>query len=280
MSNPIADPLVEVADSDANGELVRIEATVEGAVTVTLNRPQRKNAFDANLIAAVAQAFETLQGAEGVRIVFLRGAGGMFSAGADLDWMRAAADRSEADNRDDAMEMARMFKALWDIPALTVALVEGGAFGGGVGLVAACDMAVTTADAKFCFSETRLGLIPATISPYAVQAIGPRAARALFASARTFDAAYAEKIGLVSEVVADAAGLAAAQARLAGEIMACAPGAIADSKKLVTDIAGKPIDHGVMEETARRIAAARVGPEGQEGVRAFLERRKPSWAEG
>jgi methylglutaconyl-CoA hydratase len=280
MSNPIADPLVEVADSDANGELVLIEATVEGAVTVTLNRPGRKNAFDANLIAAMSQAFETLQGAEGVRIVFLRGAGAMFSAGADLDWMRAAAGRSEADNRDDAMELAKMYKALWDIPALTVALVEGGAFGGGVGLVAACDMAVATADAEFCFSEARLGLIAATLSPYAIQAIGPRAARALFATGRTFDAAYAEKIGLVSEVAADAAGLEAAKARLAAEIMACAPGAIADSKKLVTDVTGRSIDHGLMEETAHRIAAARAGPEGQEGVQAFLERRKPSWAQG
>jgi methylglutaconyl-CoA hydratase len=278
MSNPIVDPLVEVVDTSATSDLVRIEATVEGAATVVLNRPERKNAFDADLISAMEEAFRTLQGAEGVRVVFIRGAGGMFSAGADLEWMRAAADRSESDNRDDAFEMAKMLKQLWDIPALTVALVEGGAFGGGAGVAAACDLAVATASSRFSFSEVRLGLIPATISPYVVQAIGPRAARGLFATGRVFDAAHAERIGLVSEVVADAAALDAAHDRIAQEIMACAPGAVADAKRLVSDVYGREIDHGLMEETARRIAAARVGDEGQEGVRAFLERRKPAWA--
>ncbi len=280
MSNPIADPLVEVQDTDVNNQLVRIEATVEGVVTVVMNRPARKNAFDDRLIAALAEAFETLHGAEGVRVVFVRGEGGIFSAGADLDWMRAAAERSESDNRADAMAMARMLKALWDIPALTVALIEGGAFGGGAGLAAVCDMAIATETATFSFSEARLGLIAATISPYVIKAIGPRASTALFTTARVFDAAYAEKIGLVGEVVADAGALAGAQARIAGEIMACAPGAIAASKQLVKDVDGKQIDHGLLEETSRRIAAIRVAPEAQEGLRAFLDRRKPSWAEG
>ncbi|CAN5448096.1 enoyl-CoA hydratase-related protein [soil metagenome] len=278
MTNPIADPLVEVPDTDLDNTLVRIEATVEGVAMVTINRPERRNAFDARLIAALHEAFETLQGAEGVRVVFLRGAGGMFSAGADLDWMREAADRTESDNRDDAYAMAKMLKSLWDIPALTVALVEGGAFGGGAGLAAACDMAIATADAKFSFSEVRLGLIAATISPYVVGAVGPRMARALFATGQVFNAAYAEKVGLVTEVVADAAGLEAVRARIATEMMACAPGAVADSKKLVEDVAYKPIDD-VMEETAKRIARTRVSPEGQEGVRAFLDKRKPSWAQ-
>jgi len=278
MSNPIADPLVEVTDTDASSDLVRMESTPQGAVTITMNRPARRNAFDAELIAAMAQAFETVGSAEGVRVVFLRGEGGMFSAGADLDWMRAAADRSESDNRDDAYEMARMLKALWDIPALTVALVEGGAFGGGAGVAAACDLAVATAAARFSFSEVRLGLIPATISPYVVQAIGQRAARGLFATGQVFDADHALRIGLITEVAADAAGLAAVKQRIAAEIMACAPGAVADAKRLVDDVAGKPIDRGLMEETARRIARARVGDEGQDGVRAFLERRKPAWA--
>lgn len=280
MSNPIADPLVEGVDVSATANLVRLDATGEGAVTVTLNRPQRKNAFDADLISALEEAFRTLQAQEHVRVVFVRGAGGTFSAGADLDWMRAAADRTEADNRADAFEMAKMLKALWDIPALTVALVEGGAFGGGAGLAAACDLAVATAEAKFSFSEVKLGLVAATISPYVVQAIGPRAARALFATARVFDAAYADKIGLVSEVVADSAALEAARDRIAKEILACAPGAVADSKRLVTNVFARPIDHHLMELTAHRIAQARVGAEGQEGVRAFLERRKPSWLEG
>ncbi|MBP6546916.1 MAG: enoyl-CoA hydratase/isomerase family protein [Phenylobacterium sp.] len=277
MTNPIADPLVEVADSDIDATLVRIEATVEGVAIVTINRPERRNAFDARLIAALHEAFETLQGAEGVRVVFVRGAGGTFSAGADLDWMREAADRTESDNREDAYAMAKMLKSLWDIPALTVALVEGGAYGGGAGLAATCDIAVSTADAKFSFSEVRLGLIAATISPYVVGAVGPRTARALFATGSVFDAAYAEKVGLITEVVADAAGLDAACARIATEMMACAPIAVADSKKLVEDVAYRPIAD-MMEETARRIARTRVSPEGQEGVRAFLDKRKPSWA--
>ena len=278
MTNPIADPLVEVPDTDLDNTLVQIEATVEGVAMVTINRPARRNAFDARLIAALHEAFETLQGAEGVRVVFLCGAGGMFSAGADLDWMREAADRTESDNRADAYAMAKMLKSLWDVPALTVALVEGGAFGGGAGLAATCDMAIATADAKFSFSEVRLGLIAATISPYVVGAVGPRTARALFATGQVFDAAYAEKVGLITEVVADVTALDAARARIATEMMACAPGAVADSKKLVEDVAYKPIED-VMEETAKRIARTRVSPEGQEGVRAFLDKRKPSWAQ-
>jgi methylglutaconyl-CoA hydratase len=278
MSNPIADPLVELPDTSPTADLVRLEATESGAVTVLMNRPHRKNAFDADLISALAEAFETLRGAEGVRVVFLRGAGGTFSAGADLDWMRAAVDRTESDNREDAYAMAHMLKALWDLPQLTVALVEGGAFGGGVGVAAACDLAVATADAKFSFSEVKLGLIPATISPYVVAAIGPRAARGLFATGQVFDAEHALRIGLVGEVVADAHALTAAKDRIAAEMIACAPGAVADAKQLASDVYAHKIDHGLMEETAKRIAAARVGEEGQEGVRAFLERRKPAWA--
>jgi methylglutaconyl-CoA hydratase len=276
MTNPIADPLVENIDTDATSSLVRIEATPEGVATITINSPATKNAFDAQVIAALAQAFETMHGAEGVRIVFLQGEGGVFSAGANLEWMAAAAELSESDNREDALAMAGMLKALWDIPALTVAVVQGGAFGGGAGLAAACDLAIAVDDAKFSFSEVRLGLIAATISPYVVRAIGPRQARALFATGRVFDAAYAEKIGLVSEVVATSE-VAAAKARLAREIMACAPGAVADSKRLVDDVFGRRIDHGLMDDTARRIAARRTGDEGQEGVKAFIERRKPSW---
>lgn len=276
MTNPIADPLVEVTDTDADSRFVDLDAMQEGVAFVTIKRAARRNAFNAELIAALHEAFETLQGAEGVRVVFLRGDGGTFSAGADLEWMRDAIERTEADNRDDAMQMARMLKSLWDIPALTVALVEGGAFGGGAGLAAACDMAVATADAKFSFSEVRLGIVAATISPYVVAAIGPRNARALFATGQVFDAAHAEKIGLVSEVVADAAALDAARDAIAAGMMACGPIAVAESKKLVEDVAYRPIEE-VMEETARRIARARVSEEGQEGVRAFLEKRKPNW---
>ncbi len=277
MPNPIADPFVEVPDTDATSHLALTEATPEGAVTVTLNRAAKKNAFNAELIGALREAFETLRDQPGVRIVFLRGAGGAFSAGADLEWMRDAIDRTESDNRDDAMQMAIMLKHLHDIPALTVALVEGGAFGGGAGLAAACDMAIATADAKFAFSEVKLGLIAATISPYVVTAIGPRKARRLFSTGEVFDAAIAREIGLIDEVVADAAALDAAAAKLSADILACAPGAVAESKKLVDEVVGRDLDHSLMSHTAHRIAAQRVSDEGQDGVRAFLDRRKPGW---
>jgi methylglutaconyl-CoA hydratase len=279
MPNPIADPLVEVIDTDAQSDLVRMDATPEGAVTVTINRAARKNAFNAEVIAGLNQAFETLEGADGVRVVFLAGAGGTFSAGADLEWMRDAADFSEADNREDAMAMATMLRRLHHLPALTVALVEGAAFGGGAGLAAACDLAVATADARFAFSEVRLGLIAATISPYVIAAIGPRRARSLFATGRVLDATFAQAIGLVDEVVVDAAAVAVAKDRITAEIMACAPGAVAESKRLVDAVAGRPIDRALMEDTAHRIARIRVSEEGQEGVRAFLARRPPAWTQ-
>ena len=279
MTNEIAHPMVEFPDVSATTELVHISATQAGAVTVTMNRPARKNAFNEDLISALSEAFDTLAGAEGVRVVFIRGAGGTFSAGADLDWMRAAVDRTEADNRADAFEMAKMLKALHELPALTVALVEGGAYGGGGGLAAACDLAVAAADAKFSFSEVKLGLIAATISPYVIEAVGPRMARALFATARIFDADYACRIGLITDVVVDAAALQAEARRIAGEMLACAPGAVEASKRLVADVTGRVIDRDLMDLTAHRIASTRVGEEGQEGVRAFLERRKAAWAE-
>lgn len=279
MANEITSKFVRGVDAGPPG-LVEMQDTAAGVVVVTLNRPERKNAFNAELIAAMAEAFETLRVSEHVRVVFLRGAGGTFSAGADLDWMRAAADRSEGDNREDARLMANMLKDLWDIPALTCALIEGGAYGGGAGLAAACDLAIATEDTKFSFSEVRLGLIPATISPYVVQAIGPRNARALFATGLVFNARYAREIGLITEAVADTQELDAAMERVAESAMACAPGAVAESKRLVADVHGHAIDNRLMDMTARRIAAARVGAEGQEGVRAFLERRKPSWAAG
>lgn len=278
MTNPIADPLVEVPDTDALSPLVTLEATPEGIAFVTINRPQKKNAFNAEVIAALAEHFETLRDADGVRLVFLRGSGGAFSAGADLEWMRSAADWTVSENRDDAMLLAEMLLALRELPQFTVALVEGPAFGGGAGLVAACDYAVAVQDASFAFSEVKLGLIAATISPHVVAAIGPRKAKSLFALGRVFDAAYAEKIGLIDEVVEDTAALQAAVETLSVEIMACAPGAVADSKALVDDVAGVPIDQELLEETAKAIANRRAGEEGQEGVRAFLDKRKPSWA--
>jgi methylglutaconyl-CoA hydratase len=278
MTDPIATPFVtEPGDADLGGSVI-LDASPSGIAFVTINRPARKNAFDAETIAELTEAFEALHGADHVRVVFLRGAGGTFSAGADLDWMAAAVDWSEDDNHDDALGLARMLKALHDIPALTVALVEGAAFGGGAGLVAACDTAIAVEGSRFSFSEVKLGLTPATISPYVVAAIGPRAAVRLFATGRAFGPEEALSLGLVEKVVKDPVALMAAQEALAIEMTAAAPGAVADAKRLVWDVAGRPIDKALMEETARRIARRRVSQEGQEGVRAFLGRRKPNWA--
>lgn len=276
--NAIAHPLLADPAPDANDDLVQIDALPSGVVFVTINRPQKKNAFDAATIAALYEAFETLQGADRVRVVFIRGAGGTFSAGADLNWMRDAADWSESDNRDDAMGLAKMLKALHDVPALTVALVEGAAMGGGAGIVAACDMAVAVEGARFAFSEVKLGLIPATIAPYVIEAVGARRARQLFLTANIFDADYAAHAGLIDMVLPEGS-VDEFISMLTDSLSANAPGAMGDAKRLVNDVAGEEIDNRLLEETAKRIARARVSAEGQEGVRAFLDKRAPSWAQ-
>jgi methylglutaconyl-CoA hydratase len=280
-SEPIAHPFTDepVTTGRADDSPVLIDATQSGIVILTLNRPSKKNAFDPELILALSEAFETLKGADHVRAVFLRGAGDAFSAGADLGWMAESADWLEDDNREDAMRLAVMLKRLSDLPQLTVALVDGPAYGGGAGLVAACDLAVATERAMFAFSEVRLGLTPATISPYVVRAVGARNAKVLFATARAFTAGDALKWGLVQEVVADATQFGPLVAVLGAAMKDCAPGAVADAKRLVDDVADRPIDHALMEETARRIAHRRASAEGREGVQAFLNKRKPSWAE-
>jgi methylglutaconyl-CoA hydratase len=276
MSDPISEPLGDYAPDLGDTPDVLLDVSESGVAQVTLNRPNKRNAFNEAVIAGLHRAFETLHGADHVRAVFLRGAGGTFSAGADVDWMREQGEQPETDNREDALDLARMLKALHDVPALTVALVEGAAMGGGAGLVAACDMAVARADASFAFSEVRLGLTPATISPYVVQAIGPRRARALFATGARFDADYAREIGLIDDVVED---LDAERDRIAEVMAACAPGAVADAKRLVDLVHGQKIDRGLMEETARRIAARRSSEEGREGLAAFLGKRKPNWSQ-
>lgn len=274
--NSIAQPLVPDAAPDADDDLVQIDSTTDGVVFITINRPAKKNAFDAATIAALHEAFETLHGADRVRAVFVRGAGGTFSAGADLNWMRDAAGWSESDNRDDAMGLAKMLKALHDIPALTVAVVEGNAMGGGAGIVAACDMAVAVEGARFAFSEVKLGLIPATIAPYVIEAVGARRARQLFLTANAFDADYAAHAGLIDLVLPEGS-VDEFISMLSDSLTNNAPGAMGEAKRLVNDIAHHKIDNGLMDETAKRIARARVSDEGREGVAAFLEKRKASW---
>jgi len=256
---------------------VQLDVSTEGVAVVTLNRPEKRNAFDELVIANLAEHFETLKGADHVRAVFIRGAGPIFCAGADIDWMRRGGERSIDDNETDALALARMLRHLHELPQLTVALAQGAAMGGGAGLLAACDVAVAVKGAKIRFSEVRLGLTPATIAPYVVEAIGSRMARALFASAEEFDAQYAEKIGLVQYVVDDEPGLQAIMERLSDLALAAAPGAVADAKALVRYVAEHKIDDSLSRETARRIAHRRALAEGKEGLAAFLEKRKPEW---
>ncbi|MBL8550153.1 MAG: enoyl-CoA hydratase/isomerase family protein [Hyphomonadaceae bacterium] len=258
-------------------EPVSLEISPEGIAVVTLNRAAKRNAIDEIMIAGLAETFETLRGADHVRVVFLTGAGPHFCAGADIDWMRRQGEHLQADNETDALTFARMLKALHDLPVLTVALVHGAAMGGGAGLVAACDWAIATKDAHFRFSEVRLGITAATISPYVVEAIGARNARALFASAFPFGAEEALRMGLIHAVAEDQNELHIHLKRIAGLAMENAPGAVAESKALVRAVAGHPIDDRISKETAKRIAARRASPEGKEGLAAFLEKRRPNW---
>lgn len=261
-------------------DTVLLDVSPEGVAVVLINRPEKRNAFDESVILGLSDAFETLKGADHVRVVMLRGAGEHFSAGADLDWMKRQGARDRADNEADALDLARMLKALHDLPQLTIALVQGAAMGGGAGLVAACDVGVALRSASFRFSEVRLGLTPATISPYVIEAIGPRWTKALFATAESFDGAYAERIGLTQYTVETVQELDAMAEHLCKIVLQNAPGAVSDAKKLVRDVAGQKVDDHLLRETARRIAARRASDEGKEGLAAFLERRKASWDVG
>jgi methylglutaconyl-CoA hydratase len=262
---------------DSEYDLITLEATQEGLAVVTLNRPDVHNAFNAELIAELTDAFHAIADQPTIRMMILRGAGKSFSAGADLNWMKLAATHTRDDNERDAMNLAEMLRTLYEMPQMTLALVQGAAMGGGAGLVAACDVAVAMAGTKFRFSEVRLGLTPATLSPFVIEAIGPRWAKALFTTAETFDAAYAEKIGLVQYGVETDAEMTQMEEHLANLVFAAAPGAVADCKALVRDVSGVFIDRELSQDTSKRIAARRVSDEGKEGIAAFLEKRPPSW---
>jgi methylglutaconyl-CoA hydratase len=247
-----------------------------GTARLTLNRPERHNAFNADLIAALTEAFTRLGTAGGVRAIVLAGAGKSFSAGADLDWMRSAAAMSEAENTADAQSLSDMLAAIADCPRPVIAVAHGHVTGGGVGLIACADMAVAIEGAQFRLSEVRLGLTPATISPFVMARIGARARR-WFITAEAFGAQQAQAIGLVDEVAIDADAAEAVVAHWLAHIGQAAPGAIADAKYLVRDFAGRPISDDLRADSARRIAARRVSAEGREGITAFLAKGKPGW---
>ena len=263
----------------AEYKTINFEVFRAGVAVVTLNRPDRHNAFNSLVIAELTEVFDTLSHETLIRMVILRGAGKSFSAGADLDWMKRAAEYTQHENEEDAVKLAAMLRKLHDLPQVTLALVQGAAMGGGAGLVAACDVAIAMSSAKFRFSEVRLGLTPATISPFVIKSIGPRWAKALFVTGESFDAAYAEKMGLVHYTAKDEEEMLALEEHIASLVFAAAPGAVSDSKKLVDDMSGKEIDDGIGKETAKRIAARRASDEGREGLTAFLEKRKPDWAD-
>lgn len=254
-------------------------AVSDGVATLTLARPGVHNAFDEALIARLSAHLAALDADPAVRVVVLAGEGRSFCAGADLDWMRRMAEFGHAENLADAQALAAMLHALDTLGKPTIARVHGAAFGGGVGLVAACDIAIAADTAQFALSEARLGLIPATISPYVIEAIGARAARRYFLTAERFSAAEAQRIGLVHEVVA-ADLLDARIATLVALLREAGPAAQRESKWLVRDVAGRPIDAGLIATTAERIADVRASSEAREGVAAFLARRKPAWAAG
>ena len=247
-----------------------------GVATLTLTNPQRHNAFDNALIASLTDAFATLGQDEHVRVVMLASTGRSFSAGADLGWMARMAAYGEAENIADAAALAGLMRTLDRLGKPTIAAVQGAAYGGGVGLVACCDVAVASEAARFCLSEVKLGLIPAAISPFVINAIGARQARRYFTTAEVFTAARAREIGLVHEVV-PAAELDAACAAVVDALLLGAPHAQAEAKSLVFLYEGRAVDDALSAETGRRIAAARVSAQGREGVSAFLERRQPDW---
>ncbi len=260
-----------------SAESILVTTTPRGVATVTLNRPEVHNAFDDATIARLSEVFAELANAEDVRVVRIEAVGKSFSAGADLNWMRRAADYGEAENVADAKTMGEMMRRLDTLPMPTVALVQGAAYAGGVGLIVACDVAIAVKDAMFGVSEVRLGLIPSVILPYVIRAMGVRAARRYATSGARFAAEEAHRIGLVHEVVDDAPALAAAADRIVEQFLAAAPGAVADAKRNIRAVAGRPIDDALIDETARRIAARRTTDEAREGIAAFLEKRKPSW---
>ena len=248
----------------------------EGVGTIRMNRPDVHNAFDDVLIAALTAELRRLEQWREARVIVLAANGKSFSAGADLNWMQRMAKYSREENLRDAMALANLMRTLDGLTKPTVARVQGAAFGGGVGLVACCDIAIAGTEAEFSLSEVRLGLIPSVISPYVIAAIGEREARRYFLTAERFDAAEARRIGLVHEVV-DSSALDATVAKIAGHLLKGGPQAQAAAKRLIADVGRRPMDDALSTETARRIAAIRVEKEGQEGVSAFLEKRPPAW---
>jgi len=246
---------------------------------ITLTRPEVRNAFNDEVIQQLKAAFATVGARDDVRAVVLAAEGPAFCAGADLNWMRRMADYTRDENLADAGQLAAMLKAIYACPKPTIAAVQGDVFAGGMGLVAACDMAVSVRTATYCLSEVKLGLIPATISPYVIRAMGARAAHRYFLTAERFSAEEAHRIGFVHELV-DADQLDAKVGELAQALVGASPAAVRACKRLVQDVAERPIDDALIAATVEGIADIRASEEGREGVASFLQKRKPAWLAG
>jgi methylglutaconyl-CoA hydratase len=250
--------------------------TQDRVARIYLNRPEVRNAFNEHVIAELTDAFTRLGRDPGLRAIVLGGRGKAFCAGADLAWMRTMADYDWEGNRADAARLAEMLWAVDDCPLPVVGRVHGDCYAGGMGLAAACDVLVAAEGVHFCLSEARLGLLPATISPYVLRAMGEQAARRYFLTAERFSAAQARAMGFVHELVAPEA-LDAKVDEIVGLLVANGPAAVQACKRLVRDVAGRPITPELRAETARRIADVRASAEGREGVQAFLDKREPGW---
>lgn len=247
-----------------------------GLAVIWLNRPDLRNAMNDVVIAELTQAITAAEEDPAVRVIMLGGRGKAFCAGGDLNWMKRAREMSPEEARKDSGHLAGVMRLLYDGPKPTVARVHGPAFAGGMGLVAACDIALASTDAKFCLSEVRLGLIPAMISPYVIKSIGEARARRYFLTGEVFSAADAYRIGLVADLV-EADRLDEKLQEIIGHLLLGGPQAMGACKQLIRDVAGRPIDDDITRETAARIARARASDEAQEGIAAFFEKRKPSW---
>lgn len=251
-------------------------ARAQGVATITLNRPETHNAFNDALIVALTAELRKLDADSDIRAVVLAATGASFSAGADLNWMRRAANGSEAENFSDAMALAQLLQTLNAMTKPTLARVHGAAYGGGAGLVAACDIAIVAREATFCFPEVRLGLIPAVISPYVLAAIGERYARRYFLTGERFDAAEAYRIGLAHDLV-EREALDATIDALLTHLRQAGPNALRAARDLIAAVAHRPLDLTLAEDTARRISRTRKSREGIEGIASFLEKRPPAW---
>ena len=244
--------------------------------TVTLNRPDTRNAFNEETIAEITRAFRELGADDDLRGIVLAANGPAFCAGADLNWMKKMAGYTHAENHADALQLAEMLRTIYLCPKPVVAKVQGDCYAGGMGLVAACDIIVAVDEANFCLSEVKLGLIPATISPYVIKAMGENASRRYFLTAERFSAREALRIGFAHEVVA-AGELDAKVAEIVKALVNNSPSAVRQAKALVRDVVGQTVDDALLADTAERIAHIRASEQGREGVASFLEKRKPNW---